>query len=257
MRSAQRTLILTLVAAFTLSLAVQDAEAKRRWWQFGRAKQGQQSAQTFQGFAQKHGMKSAMHGGKLYIKVDTKKLNKHMKEYAQIGNGKVLEFAGTGHLHTRFNGKKDANFLSGLSIGTFSPPSTYTGKRVTVVVKLNDKEHRELDAYISAASKNYSGASKEIGKFNYNGGMPNRYYPNANPMANCTSWISAAKLDGRQSLGSTCGVGSAASPRSWIRSLAQRGNSRVEAVLLHNFDGDVSNARAVQQFVTDATTKKH
>jgi hypothetical protein len=262
MRTFKRTLALTFAAAFLLT-AVQDADARRRTRRLAKAfsflkrgvkRQQQQpnANQTFAGFAQKHGMKSAVHNGKLFIKVDKTKLSRNFDEYARIGNGKVLEFNGTGHLHTRYNGKKDANFLSGLSIGTYRPPSY--GKRVTVVVKLTDSEHRELDSYIGSASASRNGAKQEIGSFNYNGGRPKRYYPSSTK-ANCTSWISSAKLDGRQSLGRTCGVWDAASPRGWIRSLAQRGNKRVEAVLLHGFEGDVSNARAVNQFVSQATTK--
>jgi hypothetical protein len=125
---------------------------------------------------------------------------------------------------------------------------------VSVVVRLNETEHRELNSYIESASSSYQNARREIGSFNYNGGRPARYYPGSTK-ANCTTWISSAKLDGRQSLARACGVWEAASPTGWIRSLAQRGNSRVEAVMLHGFNGDVTNGRAVEQFVREATTK--
>ncbi len=261
MRTSQRTIVVAFAAAALLIVSAPQAEARNRsssrigrMLRFfkGFKRQQQQTNQTFAGFAQKHGMKSATHNGKLFIKVDNTKLSRNFSEFAQIGNGKVLEFTGTGHLHTRYNGQKDANFLSGLSIGTYRPPSS--GKRVTVVVKLTDAEHRELDSYISAASSSRDAARREIGSFNYNGGRPKRYYPESSK-ANCTSWISSAKLDGRQSLGRTCGVWDAASPRGWIRSLAQNGNSRVQAVLLYGFEGDVTNASAVNQFVTQATSK--
>lgn len=210
-------------------------------------------ASPFKAFAQAQGMPHAVHNGKLYIKADMAKLRANYDAFARIGEGSVLEFAGTGHLHTRFNGKKDANFLSGLSIGTFSPPSY--GKRVSVVVKLTDPEKRELNDYVTAASSSYDGARREIGSFNYNGGRPARYYPSSANKANCTTWISSAKLDGSRSLASALGVWEAASPRSWIRSLAQSGNERVQAVMLYNFEGDIADGRAVSQFVTEATQK--
>ncbi|MCK5801012.1 MAG: hypothetical protein KAI47_27680, partial [Deltaproteobacteria bacterium] len=227
---------------------------RRQVTQRQRSVQHQRPAQrpaelTFTAFAKKHDMQTATHSGKLYIKVNRQTLQQNFNEYAQIGGGKVLEFNGTGHLHTRYSGKKDANFLSGLGIGTFRPPSY--GKRVTVVVKLTDAEHVELDRYIGAASESYSAAKQVIGSFNYNGGRPKRYYANGGK-ANCTSWISSAKLDGQHSLGQTCGVWDAASPTGWIGSLVSRGNSRVQAVLLHGFEGNVNDARSVQQFVAEA-----
>ena len=202
----------------------------------------------FKAFAQRHGMTTALHKGKLFIKVDSSKLNKNWDAFCKIGGGKVLEFNGRTHLFTRYNGKRGADFLEQLDLDTYSAP---TSPRVTTVVRLNTAEHKELDTYIRAASKN---SQKEIGTFNYYGGRPKRYYPGSTT-ANCTSWIAAAKLDGKRSLGETCGVGTHAAPSTFIKSLARKGNDRVEAVLLHHFKGDVNNWREVDAFISSSMKK--
>jgi hypothetical protein len=203
-----------------------------------------------QRFAEQNRMACAVHNGKLFIKVDTPALQRGWDAYCRIGGGKVLEFNGRGHLFTRFNGGKCADFLESLDLSTFSAP---TQPRVTTVVKLTDGEHRELNAYIDAAQVNSPGT---VGTFSYGGGRPKRYYPGSTT-ANCTSWISSAKLDGRQSLATACGVWDAASPSSWIQSLARNGNQRVEAVLLHQFQGDVRNWQQVDRFISESMAKPH
>lgn len=248
-------LTFALTAAFLFTAFAHDADARRNWRRFGKARQSQQrttqQAQqpaTFKQFAEQNQMPCAMHNGKLFIKVDGSKLQQNLESYCKIGNGKVLEFQGKGHLHTRYNTNKDADFITRLSNGTFRPPYS---AGASVVVKLTDNEHRELNAYVDAA---HNDARSTIGSFNYNGGLPKRYYPSSSK-ANCTSWISSAKLDGRQSLARSCGVWDAASPTGWIKSLVSRGNSRVEAVLLHQFNGDVNNLREINSFIN--TTMVH
>ena len=247
--STKRILTLAIAALAIVSFST-DAEAQRRRARQTRTtnttRQVTQPTNGFQQFAQQNRMNCAMHRGKLFIKVDSSKLRQNFSTYCGIGNGKVLEFSGKGHLYTRYNGNKAADFLFGLDRSTFSAPS---GKRVSVVVKLNTREHQELDRYVAAAGRN---PNREIGSFDYYGGMPKRYYPNSSGTANCTSWISSAKLDGRQSLGRTCGVWDAASPSSWIQSLARNGNDRVQAVLLHSFTGNVNNWREVDSFISSS-----
>ena len=201
-------------------------------------------------FAVQNRMPTAVHNGKLYIKVDTAALQRSWNAYCQIGDGKVLEFNGRGHLFTRFNGGKCVDFLETLDLASFSAP---TQPRVTTVVKLSDQEHRELNAYIDAAQRDSAGT---VGTFSYGGGGPRRYYPGSTT-ANCTSWISSAKLDGRQTLARACGVWEAASPSAWIQSLARNGNQRVEAVLLHQFTGNVGNWQEVDRFMTESMAKPH
>ncbi len=201
-------------------------------------------------FASENRMPTAVHGGKLYIKVDTTALQRSWDAYCRIGDGKVLEFNGRGHLFTRYNGTKCVDFLETLDLATFSAP---TQPRVTTIVKLSDQEHRELNAYIDAAQRDSAGT---VGTFSYGGGRPRRYYPGSTT-ANCTSWISAAKLDGQQSLARSCGVWEAASPSAWIQSLARTGNQRVEAVLLHKFSGDVRNWQEVDRFMNESMAKPH
>ena len=253
-----RRFLTALVALLALTFVAQVADARRgprrrQRQKVARKQLRQQQLPAFTSFKQfaKHTqMAHATHNGKLYIKVDTPKLWEHFDAYTKIGNGKVLEFTGKGHLHTRYNGKSDVHFLFGslYSKGTFSTPN---GKRVTAIVKLNDGEHRELNSYISAASVN---AKNEIGKWNYNGGRPKRYHGGSGA-GNCTSWISTAKLDGRKTLGETCGVYGSVSPSSWIQSLARNGNNRVEAVMLHGFKGDVNKLSEVNAFISDAMKK--
>jgi hypothetical protein len=203
-----------------------------------------------QRFAEQTRMSCAVHNGKLFIKVDTAALQRGWDAYCRIGGGKVLEFNGRGHLFTRFNGTKCADFLETLDLSTFSAP---TQPRVTTLVKLTDAEHRELNAYVDAAQRDSAGT---VGTFCYGGGRPRRYYPGSTT-ANCTSWISSAKLDGCQSLARTCGVWDAASPSAWIQSLARNGNERVEAVLLHKFTGDVGSWQQVDRFITESMAKPH
>lgn len=199
-------------------------------------------------FAGENRMQTAVHNGKLFIKVDTTALQRSWDAYCRIGDGKVLEFNGRGHLFTRFNGTKCVDFLETLDLASFSAP---TQPRVTTIVKLSAEEHRELNAYIDAAQRDSAGT---VGTFSYGGGGPRRYYPQSRT-ANCTSWISSAKLDGRQTLARACGVWEAASPSSWIQSLARSGNQRVEAVLLHQFAGDIRSWQEVDRFMTESMSK--
>jgi hypothetical protein len=199
-------------------------------------------------FAEQNRMTCAVHGGKLYVKVDTATLQRSWDSYCRIGDGKVVEFNGRGHLFTRYNGTKCVDFLEHLDLSTYSPP---TQPRVSAVVRLSDTEHRELNAYIDAAQVS---SENVVGTFNYGGGRPRRYYPGSTT-ANCTSWIATAKLDGKQSLAATCGVWESSSPSSWIQSLARRGNERVEAVLLHQFTGDIRDWQQVDRFITESMSK--
>lgn len=265
MRTLSRTLLVALIAVFCFS-SVADARPGRRHRHRNRNRVTQPVAQPaattatiaaakpvlpktvgaeLKLFAERNQMATAMHGNKLYIKVDTPKLQANYDAFCKIGDNKVLEFNGRTHLFTRFNGKRCADFLENLDLDTFSAP---TQARVSVIVKLDDKMHTELNRYITAANAN---PRQEIGTFNYGGGRPKRYYPGSTT-ANCTSWISSAKLDGKQSLAQSCGVWDSASPSSWIQSLARKGNQRVEAVLLHKFSGDVNNWREVDAFMTSS-----
>lgn len=259
MRSQRKALVVSLVATLALALIADSADARRGPQRRQRQRISQKLLRTqqqqpgakpafasFKQFAQQTQMPHAVHNGKLFIAVDKTKLQQNYDAYTKIGGGKVLEFSGTGHLHTRHNGKKDVHFLFGslYPTGTFSAP---TGKRVSAVVKLTDAEHREFNAYLDAASVN---AKNVIGKWNYNGGRPKRYHGGSGA-ANCTSWISTAKLDGSRTLGQTCGVWGSVSPTSWINSLARSGNSRVEAVMLHGFTGDVNNRVQIDAFIRD------
>lgn len=205
---------------------------------------------SFKQFAREMQFPTALHRGRLFINVnDFSKLAMNAEAYTAIGGGKMLEFNGRGHLHTRYNGAKDAHYLFGslYADGGYTPPRP---KAVSVAVKLKDVEHRELNAYIEAARRN---PQQEIGGWNYGGGRPKRYYPRENATANCTSWISAAKLGERgESLAKLAGVWESVSPSSWIGSLARNGNERVDAVLLHGFQGDMNNWREIDSFIGEA-----
>lgn len=254
MHRAQRPLLVTLIAVFAATLVVSEAEAQNRRGPGARVRarprQAPRSFTSFKQFAREMQFPTAKHRGKLFINVnDMGKMASNVEAYTAIGGNKMLEFNGKGHLHTRYNGAKDAHFLFG-TLYANGGYSVQRPKAVGVAVKLKDAEHREFNNYIDAARAN---PQQEIGGWNYGGGRPKRYYPREGAKANCTSWISAAKLgEGGKSLARLTGVWESVSPSGWIGSLARNGNERVEAVMLHGFQGDMNNWRQIDAFIREA-----
>ncbi len=91
---------------------------------------------------------------------------------------------------------------------------------------------------------------REIGQ--WDDGRPKRYHGGSG-VANGTSWISTAKLDGSRTLDQTCGIWGLVSPTSRINSLVRSGNSHVEAVMRHSFKGDVNNRAQIDAFIPHNT----
>lgn len=206
----------------------------------------------FESFAKRAGMKHAFHDKRLYIAAPKATLREHWADFVEVGNGKVLEFTGRSHLHTRFDRKRDVDFYELLNISTFEPPKD---PRVTVVAQLLKPEYKNFKTYFDAA--NGFDAPKVIGTWDYNGGIGPAYFrQDGRGSSNCTTWLNRAKLgENGETLSELLGVPHpSAAPSMWIKSLAQQGNERV-VVMLHQFEGDVANRADVDRFIQATMTK--
>jgi hypothetical protein len=156
------------------------------------------------------------------------KYSKGEKEYLTQLSPNIVEFAvSSHHLNTRVG---DGNYdnISSLTAGKWRGPS-YSGDRLGVLVHLSDSEMGRLRNWIDRAVKDHDGT---LGTFEFNGGDPRT--PAPNKKSNCTSWVTCAPIgDHGETLGQLTGLGNYAEPYSWVKGLANYGNTRIKGIVVH------------------------